>query len=266
MSKGLLDYTYHSHTERCGHAYGTDEEFIQAAIERGLKIYGVSDHIFLPGVSDPGMRGEYEELDGYCKSIRSLAEKYKDKIKVHLAFEAEWYGDTFKEYYEQLKAERVDYLILGQHNFLLNNRCFGYGYLPNKRESVIRYVNDLTDGMRSGLFAYVAHPDLFLLWYRKWDDLAIWAAEEIAKTSAETGVPLEVNMGQSHWAKYKDNHDYTYPSHPFWDIVSKYGCKAIIGMDAHTIDQILTSQDKWYLGFVKKHKLNYINRLPFDEE
>ena len=35
---------YHSHTARCGHAWGTDEEFIQAAIEAGFGVLGFSEH------------------------------------------------------------------------------------------------------------------------------------------------------------------------------------------------------------------------------
>ena len=74
-----LDYTYHSHTARCGHAYGKDEDYVEAAIKRGLKVLGFSDHVFLPGLSQYRMRGDYEEMDDYVSSVRSLEKKYKDK-------------------------------------------------------------------------------------------------------------------------------------------------------------------------------------------
>ena len=35
---------YHTHTPRCHHAYASEEEFCQAAIDGGLKILGFSDH------------------------------------------------------------------------------------------------------------------------------------------------------------------------------------------------------------------------------
>ena len=35
---------YHTHTARCMHAVGTDEEFILAAIEAGYTVIGFSDH------------------------------------------------------------------------------------------------------------------------------------------------------------------------------------------------------------------------------
>ena len=35
---------YHTHTSRCRHATGTDEEYIQKAIAEGVKILGFSDN------------------------------------------------------------------------------------------------------------------------------------------------------------------------------------------------------------------------------
>ena len=35
---------YHTHTWRCRHADGTEREYVETAIEAGLKILGFSDH------------------------------------------------------------------------------------------------------------------------------------------------------------------------------------------------------------------------------
>ena len=35
---------YHTHTTRCMHAIGQDEEYVQAAIKAGIKKLGFSDH------------------------------------------------------------------------------------------------------------------------------------------------------------------------------------------------------------------------------
>ena len=68
----MIDYCYHTHTTRCGHASGTDEEYVLSAIEKGYKLIGFTDHIFLPNVIQDGMRGRYEELDDYINSINHL--------------------------------------------------------------------------------------------------------------------------------------------------------------------------------------------------
>ena len=35
---------YHTHTPRCGHAIGSERQYIERAIEEGFKVLGFSDH------------------------------------------------------------------------------------------------------------------------------------------------------------------------------------------------------------------------------
>ena len=67
-----LEYNYHTHTYRCGHAIGLDEEYVQEAIKAGIKRMGFSDHIFLPNFYQPRIRGSYLLLDDYLDSINRL--------------------------------------------------------------------------------------------------------------------------------------------------------------------------------------------------
>ena len=39
---------YHTHTTRCGHAEGTEEEYILTALRCGYKVLGFSDHTIQP--------------------------------------------------------------------------------------------------------------------------------------------------------------------------------------------------------------------------
>ena len=43
---------YHTHTFRCHHANGTEREYIEQAIERGLHTLGFSDHAPMPFEGD----------------------------------------------------------------------------------------------------------------------------------------------------------------------------------------------------------------------
>ena len=61
-----LKYCYHTHTSRCGHANGEDEEYVVNAIKAGIKRLGFSDHVILPkGYEQPGIRGSYYLLEDY---------------------------------------------------------------------------------------------------------------------------------------------------------------------------------------------------------
>ena len=81
---------YHAHTERCRHASGTEEEYLACAIQRGLKIFGFSDHTpqFFPGDYYSFMRMYPNELENYCQSVRSLQKTYRGQIALPLGLEA----------------------------------------------------------------------------------------------------------------------------------------------------------------------------------
>ena len=78
---------YHTHTARCMHAVGSDEEFILAAIEAGYSLIGFSDHSPWHYHSDfvSHMRMHESEFDEYYHSIKALKEKYKGQIEVLIA-------------------------------------------------------------------------------------------------------------------------------------------------------------------------------------
>ena len=39
--KSKQDFNMHTHTKRCGHAYGDDEQYVLAAIDAGFKQLGL---------------------------------------------------------------------------------------------------------------------------------------------------------------------------------------------------------------------------------
>ena len=82
---------YHSHTARCGHAWGEDEEFVQSAIAAGFGVLGFSEHTAWPFTDgyqeiDTRQRIRLEELDAYLTDMQTLKEKYKDQIDIRIGF------------------------------------------------------------------------------------------------------------------------------------------------------------------------------------
>ena len=76
----FLKANYHAHTVRCQHAYGTEREYIEAAIEMGMKEFGFSDHVPCPF------------KDGYVSGIRKKAEH-----EALLYVQTEKYGGKYGE-------------------------------------------------------------------------------------------------------------------------------------------------------------------------
>ena len=88
----FIKANYHAHTWRCQHAYDTEREYIEAAIEMGIKEFGFSDHVPCPFRDGyvSGIRMTMEQAPEYVASIRNLAAEYKNDIKIYVGFEAEY--------------------------------------------------------------------------------------------------------------------------------------------------------------------------------
>lgn len=228
---------YHTHTFRCGHAGNfKDEEYVLAAINNGFGTLGFSDHIMLPGISQESIRGDYALLDDYINSVNSLKETYKNKIKIHLGFEAEALPEFYDYYKELLSTKKIEYLILGNHSYFENNTLISYFMDTNKlHDDLEKYTKLLIDAMATGLFKYVAHPDLFMKYFNVWDEHLIEVTNRICDASLKYNLPLEINLACcfDRVPNIGIKEVFKYPYIEFWKIVESKGCKVIIGVDAH---------------------------------
>lgn len=230
-----LDYCYHTHTYRCGHATGTDEEYVVRAIELGIKRLGFSDHVILPeGVDGLGIRGRYDQLDDYLSSIKYLKEKYKDQIEILVGFEAE-YIPSVLDYYKSLLKEKIDYLILGQHLYMEDGICHWHFNKDSGIEDVRRYVDCVIEGIKTGLFTYLCHPDLFMSSQDNWNKELEVEARRLLKACEECNIPIEYNLCGTRRKTY-DGYHRSYPNYEFFKLVKDYNLKLVIGMDAHSPD------------------------------
>lgn len=221
---------YHTHTNRCGHANGEDEQYVKAAIEAGFEVLGFSDHVPFENIHAPLDRMDFDQMGSYVESILDLKKKYADQIEIKLGFEIEYYPEQ-NDYYKKLRRF-CDYLILGQHYRDLS--AYGYDNY-NDDEDLKVYTRQLVEGMQSGLVDIVAHPEYFMLGRNRWNAACEEAAHAIAKTASETGIPLEINLNGIRFGQrdYDGIKAFPYPFLPFWEIVSMYPVKVLYGLDAH---------------------------------
>ena len=261
---------YHTHTYRCGHAVGEDEEYILAAISKGIKILGFSDHISFPGYSFKGTRPDRIELFDYTNSILNLKEKYKDQIEIHIGFEAEYIKEFVDDYRLLLKEGGIEYLILGQHCQIFDGKQAWYNSHHHSEEYLTKYIDDVIEGIKTGLFSYIAHPDHFMNGYRVWDEFAIKETHRLLKVVERYQIPLEINLAGIRFAehKHRKNKDgrpieNLYPFLPFWKLVSQYNIKGIIGVDAHSPNDFLDGVELEAIAFAKQLNIPLIEHLDF---
>lgn len=251
---------YHTHTYRCKHATGTDEEYILKAIAEGVKILGFSDHA--PYLYPNGYLSYYKmdapQIGEYFSSLSALRKKYEDKIEIHIGYETEYYPALWEKTFDFWKSEnQPEYLILGQH-FIEEEypleKSIHSASLARNPEHLTKYVDTLITAIKTGRFTYVAHPDVVC--YSENPD---FFRAEISRLMTEikvVDIPIEINL----LGLAENRH---YPTPLFWEIAKEYNPKVIFGCDAHEPkdladkDQILAAK-----RFADKYKLEVLESIP----
>ncbi len=236
-----MKYNYHTHTARCFHAKGKDEEYVLAAIETGFDEIGFSDHSPWPFEKGfvSGMRMHESEFREYCDSVKALKEKYKDKISIKLGLECEYFPKYFPWLKEKMKEYGVDYIILG-HHFCVDEPKSTYNGNLTEKHQLERYKNDILEALESGVFSYVAHPDIFLKSYPAFDEKCEEVSRAIIEKAVETHTPLEYNLLGVRYSIAAGRPGYPHPE--FWKIAAEYKPLTVIGIDAHYPDAYKDTQ------------------------
>ncbi len=259
----MIRHNYHTHTFRCGHAVGEDEDYVLEAIGLGMQTLGFSDHVMLEGLSQVNVRGEFSLTEDYFSSINHLKEKYKERIRILLGFEAEPFPEYFAYYDMLLKEKKIDYLILGNHCELENGRIKYFFSKATTKNDIIRYKDTLIKGMETGYFAYVAHPDYFMGGYNEFDHTCKKISEEICDASHALNIPLEFNFAAIRRGKVMINNEerYLYPHMEFWKIAAKKHCKMILGLDAHAPQELSSDKNDDGYRLAREIDIELINEL-----
>lgn len=226
---------YHTHTKRCNHAEGSDEEYIVAAIKAGYDVLAMTEHTpwnLFPFESGRN-RMPLDEMDGYMASIRHLRGLYSDKIDIKIGVEAEYYRDRFDWLTSLIEKHQLDLVVFGNHFRGFESRATYYGSYKDSTNIYKHYVEDAIDGMSTGIYSILAHPDLFFRSIKQVNSLALEAAQEICDAANHYGVVLEYNLGG-----VRDDVD-TYPKPEFWEVVAKNKNLSVIGVDAHSPKHLL---------------------------
>lgn len=230
---------YHTHTWRCGHAEGGEEEYVRQAVQAGLKTLGFSDHtpydFFDSEPRDRPMRMKPEELPGYAASVRRLAEAYRAELRILVGVEAEYYPNYFPRLQELLKENGIQYMILGQH-FLGNEVDEPYSGRPCDDPKVLeRYVGQTIEAMDTGLFLYFAHPDL--IHFVGSDEVYEREMRKLCRAAKRTQIPLEINLLGIREGRH-------YPDERFWRLAAEEGNEVVLGCDAHTPGDVVDPESE----------------------
>lgn len=231
----IMKNNFHTHVQRCRHAGGSEEDYIEEALAKGLSQLGFSDHAPYPD-AEFGNRMPYEELEDYLDTVDSMREKYREKLVIWKGLEIE-YLHQYRDYYEELLTKRnVEYLLLGQHFYINAEGKLASTYeISSSTREYIAYAKAIAEGMRTGLFQAVAHPDLYMLNHFAWNEDCRRAADLIIDTAVITGTILEYNANglRRMQESYPEGMRHPYPYDGFWQMAAQAPVRVMVGSDCH---------------------------------
>lgn len=230
-----ISANWHTHTYRCKHADGDVVDYCRAASAQGLTTLGFSDHAPLPDGRWSSVRMEMAQLREYADAIDGARDEFPGlRIVKGLECEyvpelAEWYRDVFRGEYG------MDYLVGGAHWYPYDGRWESLYGTPMTKAMLRAYTDYVIESIVSGLFAFIAHPDLFGNAYYVWDGEARACSFDLLSAAASENIPLEINA----YGLRKPLIDTPsglrrkYPWLPFWALAGECGVRAIVNSDAH---------------------------------
>ena len=115
----MIKFDLHTHHYRCGHAEGTIEDYIRAAIDKDLKVIGISDHSpYFASEHDhpePEIAMAKSEFPRYVEEVLRLKAKYEGKIDVLLGVESDFFPEHIEIYRKEYSRYPFDYIIGSVH-------------------------------------------------------------------------------------------------------------------------------------------------------
>ncbi len=229
------------------------EEYVKEALKQNVAILGFSSHNPLPFSVDWVLKKE--DYEKYCKTVRNLSEKYKDKIRILLGLEMDFLPSIKSFYKEGIDLSALDFHIGSVHfvNFFEDNKGWAIDesqedfekgldeiYGGDIKKVVEDYYKLIREMLKLENPDIVAHLDLIKMhnknekyfseeenWYRQ-------AVLDTLKVVAKSHSILEVNTGGIARGKI----DSLYPSN--WIIEEAYNMRIpiTISSDAHKPEQI----------------------------
>ena len=148
---------------------------------------------------------------------------------MHIGLEIE-YIPSYWSYYEKLRANNdLEILMLGQHHYEISNGVYSFEKSTADNEYV-GICKAIYEGINTGLFDVVAHPDRAFRMEREWSNEMTVFSNKLIDSAIKHNVKLEKNYSSMkkeglYWKQ-------------FWDMLHDES-DVIYGCDAHSVDSLI---------------------------
>ena len=247
----------HVHTACCGHASGSVDQVVGAAVFAGLSGIVLTEHLPLPSDLDPAREVSpcEEDFTAYAHDVLVISERVRG-LDVVLGAEADWLPGREQESsaVRRMATELGVKVLLGSVH-MLDAWTFDD---PNRVEEWdsrdvdavwTRYFEVWCDAARRGGFDVLAHPDLVKKFgHRPSMDLRE-LYEGAARAAADGGAMIEVST-----AGLRKPVGEMYPGPELLKAFRQAGVDATVGSDAHSPAEVGRDID---LAYAALHEAGY---------
>ncbi len=255
---------FHTHTFRCKHATGDVIDYAKAAFQQGNLVLGISDHVALPDDRWPEVRMAFDQLDAYEAAI-DTAREHLPEMQILKGMECE-YDTVYHGYFEDelLGRRKYDYLIGAGHYTPLNGAWLNSFSELGPPKALAAYGRYLAEMMATGLFAFIAHPDIFGCSHDTWNADLEACSRDILEAAQATQTPLEINGNgfRKIFSSPTNGRENPYPWRPFWEMAADYDIQVICNADAHHPHQV-TANINHSQALAKRLNLTVVDSLKW---
>jgi histidinol-phosphatase (PHP family) len=232
----------HTHHQRCGHATGSLRDYVEAALDSGVKVLGLSDHTPLFAVEGdhpiPVAAMSRSEFPAYLAEAVALRDEYRGRIDILVSAEADYSAGHLDAYSAALSGEPLDYVI-GSVHVMDGKDIFDPTRWTDLTDEQVRslktrFFGIVADSARSGLFEVIGHVDALKGSYPRLSEIPTpRAVDDMLKAIVDTGCVMEINT--SGGTKMCGGW------YPDLDIIQRaffYGVRITFSSDAHRPDRV----------------------------
>ncbi|MEQ1859445.1 MAG: histidinol-phosphatase [Chthoniobacteraceae bacterium] len=223
---------YHVHTPLCHHAKGWPSDFARRAVELGLGELGFADHNPMP-VQFDNWRMSIDDLPRYLDSVAEARAQFP-QLRIKLGLECDFIAGH-EAWIEKLAGMAKWDFFIGSVHYLP-----GADWAVDDPQHMSRFrggaIEDIwasywrayAAAIRSGLYDFVAHPDLPKKFgFRPPGDLRHFY-EPVIAALAETGTAFEINT-----AGLRKTCAELYPAADFLALAAEAKVPLLINSDSH---------------------------------
>lgn len=240
---------YHSHTHFCD-GKGKVKEYIQAAIEKGMPVYGISSHNPLPNRADWGMHEQ--DFENYLNEISAVKEEVGDQIEILSGLEVDYFPFIDKPLHW---IDRLDYWIGSVHfidkfddgkdweidgSTAVFKKGFEEIFYSDIRAVVQRYYDLTIEMIEKWGSPILGHLDKIKIHNRKqhfFNERDLWyleKVEEVLEAAKRNNTIIEVNTR----GLYKGITEEPYPSYTILEMIRERHIPIMLNSDSHHVREM----------------------------